>query len=202
MPRYRGWMHLGRALGDSAQSLGDSMEAAEAEAAERRQAVSQQAEALIWAATELSHDWVSLEEDLNQLLSQGLEGQEVEECRSYATEERIKALAATTRFRAADLDAGSFQPITDKFLEIAELQVVVYDAILRFCDDRDPAGLDYAVTTVRYGQSLCEEILVQIPEIAHAERSSIGDGLTPFRCGCVAIAALAILIALFAWICG
>ena len=194
MPGSREWTRLSKSLSSFAES-------AAKEAGFRRrpitqprqrrylgeQLVVQHERLLTGAVTELTQHWATFEGMLLDTQSSGFSDKEVRELRRYATEGRISALGAASSFaRVADFNPGIYEPIYDTFREMANIQVEVFDALLRACDSRVPGDLEVAVVSARYCQSLGEQALGMIPElIRQRKQKEKDDERSCIRLGCL-----------------
>ena len=199
MPRMWDWVYLGRAIGDAAQYAGDSMDAAAAQEAERRRIIADQADLLISVTTEQAHMWANLLESLLYYQAYGLDDEDADEFRRDTVQNRIDALGVAARLRAVNIENEVFKPTYADFLDMAEIHVGICDAILKACESKNPDHLEYAISSARLCQSICERLLTDIPLLAEIGGES--DSASWKGCGCAAIVILAVLIGSLAWIC-
>ena len=186
MPGKREWMRLGKALVSVADSAIKEAGRRPKTLIELTQAPVRQKNLLTGAATELTQCWASLEELLLDTQASGFSDKEVRELRRHATEGRINAFGAVSSFaRTDDFKPGIYEPIYGIFREMTEIQVEVFDAVLRTCDSRSPGDLDSAIAASRYCQSLGEQALLLLPELLRQhEQKKEDSGRNWFR-GCV-----------------
>lgn len=170
MPRRRNWARLGSKGLRSASDLGSDLEAAAKELERRRQAHIRQERILTQATTEVTQVWARVEEKLLDAQASSFGDQEIRELRRYATEERISALGSVSFARVSDGASGIYKPVYDIVREMADIQVEVFDTVLRACDSRDPGALDSAIASARYCQSLGEQALMLIPELSQQRK--------------------------------
>ena len=197
MPGKREWMRLGKALVSVADSAIKEAGRRPKTLIELTQAPVRQKNLLTGAATELTQCWASLEELLLDTRTSGFSDKEVRDLKRHATEARINALGAVSSFaRTDDFKPGIYEPIYGIFREMAEIQVEVFDAVLRACDSRNPGDLDSAIAASRYCQSLGEQALLSLPELLrqHEEKEE-NEKRSCTRTGC--IIAIVTLISLF-----
>lgn len=164
----------------------------------------QQERVLTEAAMELTQVWAGVEEMLVEAQASGFSDEVVREMRRYATDERIHALGSFSLMQSADVDSDIYKPVYDIFREMTEIQVEVFDTLLRACDSRDPGDLESAIFSARYCQSLGEQALRTIPDLAKRRRQEEGgeDGEQGCIWGCVGAVVLVVLIVAVASICG
>ncbi len=165
----------------------------------------QQERVLTEAAMELTQVWADIEEMLVEAQASGFSDEVVQEMRRYATDERIHALGSFSLMQSADVDSDIYKPVYDIFREMTEIQVEVFDALLRACDSRNPGDLESAIFSAQYCQSLGEQALMMIPDLAKRRRQEEGgeDGEQGCIWGCVGGAVvLVILIIIVASSCG
>ena len=167
-----------------------------------RRVPAQQELMLTQAATELTQMWVDLEQMLLDAQNSGFSDEVVLEMRRYATEERISALGAASYAQDVDGDPGIYDLVYDIFREMAVIQVEVFDALLRACDSRDPGDLDSAIASARYCQSLGEQALMTIPDLAKLGKQDESDQEQGCIWGCVGVVVLVVLVIIVAAICG
>lgn len=181
-----------------------STEDLSAEETENYRRVPAQQELMITqAATELTQMWVDLEQMLLDAQDSGFSDEVVLEMRRYATEERIQALGAASYAQAVDGDPGGiYDLVYDIFRDMTVIQVEVFDALLRACDSRDPGDLDSAIASARYCQSLGEQALMMIPELAKLGKEDGSDQERGCIWGCVGVVVLVVLVIIVAAICG
>ena len=189
------WWHYRGTLG--------SYEGSAAEETENYRRVPVQQELLLTqAATELTQIWVDLEQMLLDAQDSGFSDEVVLEMRRYAAEERIQALGASSLAQTVDGAPGTYELVYDIFREMTVIQVEVFDALLRACDSRDPGDLDSAIASARYCQSLGEQALMMIPELAKLGKRDGGDQEQGCIWGCVGVVVLVVLVIIVAAICG
>lgn len=189
-------VRLGRTLGSAAYSV--------AKEAENRPRMSiQQERILTEAATELTQIWAGLEEGLLAAQSSDFGDEVVRGLKHEATESRISALGTASAYaRVADMDTGIYKPVYDIFREMADIQVEVFDTALWACDSRESKDLEYAIVSARYCQSLGEQVLMMMPELAQRRKQGESDQKRGCVWGCVGLFALVILIVAVTAICG
>ena len=196
-PSQREQVRLGRTLGSATYSVAK-------EAENRRRASIQQERILTEAATELTQIWAGLEEGLLAAQSSSFGDEVLRTLKHEATESRISALGTASAYaRVADMDTGIYRPVYEIFREMADIQVEVFDTVIWACDTRVPKDLEYAIVSARYCQSLGEQVLMMMPELA-AQRRSQEESNQKRGCiwGGVGLFSLAVLIAAVAVICG
>ena len=190
-------VRLGRTLGSATYSVAE-------EAENRRRTPIQQERILTEAATELTQIWAGLEEGLLAAQSSSFGDEVLRTLKHEATESRISALGTASAYaRVADMDTGIYRPVYEIFREMADIQVEVFDTVIWACDTRVPKDLEYAIVSARYCQSLGEQVLMMMPELA-AQRRSQEESNQKQGCiwGGVGLLSLAVLIASVAVICG
>lgn len=194
MPRRRNWARLGSRGLRSAANLGSDMEAAAKELERRQQAHIRQERILTQATTEVTQVWAGIEEKLLDAQASSFGDQEIRELRRYATEERISALGSVSFARVSDGASGIYKPVYDIVREMADIQVEVFDAVLRACDSRDPGALDSAIASARYCQSLGEQALMLIPELSQQRKQRERNLWRGCVLGCVGVVFGAVLL--------
>jgi len=194
MPRRRNWARLGSRGLRSAANLGSDMEAAAKELERRQQAHIRQERILTQATTEVTQVWAGIEEKLLDAQASSFGDQEIRELRRYATEERISALGSVSFARVSDGASGIYKPVYDIVREMADIQVEVFDAVLRACDSRDPRALDSAIASARYCQSLGEQALMLIPELSQQRKQRERNLWRGCVLGCVGVVFGAVLL--------
>lgn len=179
-------MSLGKALVSVADSAIKEAGRRPKTLVELTQAPVRQKNLLTGAATELTQHWVTLEEMLVDTRASSFSDREVRELRRHATEARINALGAASSFaRIDDFKPGIYEPIYGIFREMAEIQVEVFDAVLRACDSRNPGDLDSAIASSRYCQSLGEQALLLLPELLRQHEQKKDDSARNWFRGCL-----------------
>ena len=186
-------VRLGRTLGSAAYSVAK-------EAENRHRTAVQQERILTEAATEMTQIWAGLEERLLAAQSSDFGDDEVlRRLRHEATENRISALGTVSAYaRVAGFASGIYKPVYDIFREMADIQVEVFDTVLWACDSRESGDLEYAIVSTRYCQSLGEQALLMMPELAQRRKQEDGDhkrGCVWVGVGLVALVALVIVVA-------
>ena len=194
MPRRRNWARLGSRGLRSAANLGSDIEEAAKELERRQQAHIRQERILTQATAEVTQVWAGIEEKLLDAQASSFGDQEIRELRRYATEERISALGSVSFARVSDGASGIYKPVYDIVREMADIQVEVFDAVLRACDSRDPRALDSAIASARYCQSLGEQALMLIPELSQQRKQRERNLWRGCVLGCVGVVFGAVLL--------
>lgn len=194
MPRRRKWSRLGARGLRSAADLGSDMELAAKELERRRQSHIRQERILTQATAEVTQVWAEIEEKLLDAQASSFGDQEIRELRRYATEERISALGSVSFARVSDDTSGIYKPIYEIVREMADIQVEVFDAVLRACDSRQPGDLDSAIASARYCQSLGEQALMMIPELSQQRKQRERNVWRGCFWGCVGIMGLGLIL--------
>ena len=175
MPRGRKWVSAaGRGL-KAFDDLGSGAVSAAKELERRRQALIKQEGIITKAMAEVTQEWVDLEEILLVAQASGFSDEVVRDLRREARQKRIRALGTSSFARSAGDNNGIYKPISDIAREMADIEVEVYDALLRACDSRNPKDLEPAIASARYCQSLGEQALMMIPELIQRRKQKEED---------------------------
>ena len=135
----------------------------------------QREQRLIKSVADATQQWANVEKGLQNAQASIFNDKIIQELRDAATEARISALAQASSMRVGDSDHGIYKPIYDIFLEMMDISVETSDSVLRACDSRNPEGLETAISSARYCQSLGEQALMMIPELAESRREAEKD---------------------------
>ena len=163
MPRLWEVIYAGKAVGEALESAAESQQ-------QRRKAVTRSEEILVEIAAVYAKKWAVIEDLIRSVQRLNFSGENIDQLRQIAREERLDALAKTSINRVGDKGLGVYGPASELLQEMDDIQLSIFEDILAACNSNDPAALDSALSSALYCQSLSEKLILMIPDLAEERR--------------------------------
>ena len=148
---------------------------------EHRQLRRSEEEMLSNLLTDVTNRWISLKDQLNERLDDGIKEPGLRELKEEAARRRIDSMGVASRVRSSKAGGIFFQPVYETLKEMVDVQVSVLDSLLNFSEvglEHIPEGPDAAaseyfnsllestVQYLEYGSSLGEYALSRLPQLS------------------------------------
>ena len=111
--------------------------------------------------------YLDLEREVLEIRSDMSNDRRADEIRHEIHQRKLNAIfqASNENFANPGPRANT-RPFHAALKELKQLEVEIYDHIMYACDTRNPADLEVALDTIRYGQSKAEQTLEELPSQA------------------------------------
>ena len=204
--RGRGWAVWCRQL----SRIGETIDGFMSGRPEYRQQRGSEEELLSNLLTDVTNRWISVKEQLNRRVDEGIQEQGFRELKGEAARRRIEAMGVASRVRSSKAGSIFFQPVYENLKEMVDVQVSVLDSLLNFSEvglehvheGPDAANLEYfnslldsTIQYLEYGSSLGEYALSRLPQLSREKAEVETKRQKRAAWGCLGFLIVAVLVA-------